>query len=427
MKRLLLSAAIALAPTLSVSATPHFHGPESGVMRLDYILTGSAAEQPSIALSKIVTQPGRHVDLSGRVRQLPLDGNGMLAVIHPVTRDTLYRQSFSTLFQEWLQTGDSTRRAYEHSMIIPVPDTIVDVQLILNNECRREVARHMTRLNPADILIRRLPSPGHDTVWLNRATYPGRHVGVAILAEGYNATSMDHFVERAREAVEALFDHKPFDRYADRFDIIAVKTPSKDNGVSIPKDSIWRDTSFGSHFSTFYSNRYLTSPRVFGIQDALGDVPCEHIIILANDSTYGGGGIFNSYTLTAADNKSFKPVVVHEFGHSFGGLGDEYFYDNDTMTDTYALDVEPWEPNVTTLVDFDSKWKDMLDEHTPIPTPAGVKDAVTPAVGVFEGAAYSSRGVYRPADYCRMRVNDIDHFCPVCQRAIERMILYYTD
>lgn len=398
-----------------------------GVLRLDYALSGCAGARPEISLARTLSQPDRHVDLSGRVRRLPLRGNGMVSVVDPVCGDTLYRQSFSTLFQEWLQTGDSTRRTFESSVIIPVPDSRVKVALQLTDERGRVMASHSAWIDPSDILIRPVRSPGYDTVWINRATYPGRHIGVAILAEGYTDSEMDRFEQRAREAAEALFEHEPFAKYNDRFDVVAVKSPSAQSGVSVPKDSIWRDNAFGSHFSTFYSDRYLTSPRVYDIQDALSGVPCEHIIILANEKTYGGGGIFNSYTLTAADNEQFRPVVVHEFGHSFGGLGDEYFYDNDVMTDTYPRDVEPWEPNVTTLVDFDSKWADMIDRDTPIPTPVSAPGEITPSVGVFEGAAYSSKGIYRPADYCRMRVNNIDHFCPVCRRAIERLILYYTE
>ena len=117
-------------------------------------------------------------------------------------------------------------------------------------------------------------------------------------------------------------------------------------------------------------------------------------------------------------------MVVHEFGHSFGGLADEYFYENDTMTDTTPLDVEPWEQNITTRVDFGSKWQDMLVKGTPIPTP--VVESKRYPVGVYEGGGYSTKGVYRPADYCRMRVNEWPEFCPVCQRALRRLIDFYT-
>ena len=168
---------------------------------------------------------------------------------------------------------------------------------------------------------------------------------------------------------------------------MAVASPSEDSGVSIPRLGQWRSTAFYSHFSTFYSDRYLTTSRLKDLHDALAGIDYEHIIVLANTDEYGGGGIYNSYTLTTTHHEDFRPVVVHEFGHSFGGLADEYFYEEDMMSDTYPTDVEPWEPNVTTRVDFASKWQDMIPEGTPLPTP--VEDFNTHKIGLYEGAAYS--------------------------------------
>jgi hypothetical protein len=163
------------------------------------------------------------------------------------------------------------------------------------------------------------------------------------------------------------------------------------------------------------------------IHDSLVGIDYEHLIILANTDTYGGGGIYNSYTLTTAHNPQFKPVVVHEFGHSFGALADEYFYEQaDHTENTYDLKYEPWEQNITSLVDFDSKWKDMLDKRTSVPTEPTDKRKKEYTVGVYEGGGYMTKGMYRPAVVCRMRDNVATQFCPVCQRAIERIILYNT-
>lgn len=179
---------------------------------------------------------------------------------------------------------------------------------------------------------------------------------------------------------------------------------------------------------TFYSPRYLTTNSVHAIHDCLVGIAYEHLIILANTDTYGGGGIYNSYTLTTAHNAMFKPVVVHEFGHSFGALGDEYFYDQPDHTENfYKLDYEPWEQNITSLVDFDSKWADMLDKGTKIPTEPTDKRKKNYTVGVYEGGGYITKGMYRPAVICRMRDNVATQFCPVCQRAIERIIRYNTE
>ena len=115
-------------------------------------------------------------------------------------------------------------------------------------------------------------------------------------------------------------------------------------------------------------------------------------------------------TVTTSDHPTFRPVLVHEFGHAYGGLGDEYFYDDGYET-MYPADTEPWEPNLTTLIDFQSKWADMLS---------------VPGVGVFEGGGYQSKGVYRPAQDCRMKTNEAKNFCPVCSRALVRITDFYT-
>ena len=152
--------------------------------------------------------------------------------------------------------------------------------------------------------------------------------------------------------------------------------------------------------------------------------PYEHLIILANTPEYGGGGIYNSYTLTTARHKQFRPVVVHEFGHSFGGLADEYFYESEANEEAYPTEVEPWEPNITTLADFKGKWENLIPKDAPRPTP--VSEAAKWPVGLYEGGGYVSHGVYRPADNCRMRTNTAPDFCPACRQALCRLIDFYT-
>lgn len=196
-----------------------------------------------------------------------------------------------------------------------------------------------------------------------------------------------------------------------RFNIIAVKAPSADSGTSEPSKGVWKNTALHSHFDTFYSNRYLTTLRLKTVHDWLAGLPYEHIIILVNTHQYGGGGILNSYNLSMTHHPSFKPVVVHEFGHSFAGLADEYAYDFEEIP-MYPPDIEPWEQNITTKVKFSDKWQDMMGK--------------VPSVGLIEGAGYSLKGIYRASHDCRMRTNDTPEFCPVCQRAIQRVIDFYT-
>jgi len=196
----------------------------------------------------------------------------------------------------------------------------------------------------------------------------------------------------------------------------------------MPHKDIWRNTALGAHYYTFYEPRYLTSPNVFSIRDYASLVPYDAIYILANTSTYGGGGIYNFYALASAHSDRAKAeVIVHEFGHSFAGLADEYFYDKeDVFDEMYALNKEPWEPNITTMVQFDKKWKAELPQNCPIPTPV-TDETKTQKTGLFEGGGYRTKGIYRPSYDCRMRTNNAPGFCTVCEKAVEKMIIFLTE
>ena len=377
-------------------------------LRVDYIFTGNAAKQ-EICLDELSSLPswaGRKQHLS----ELPLQGNGQITMRDVDSGAIIYKTSFSALFQEWLETDEAktVTKGFENTFLLPYPLHPAEIEISLLDPRRnvRASMKHVVR--PDDILIHR---KGTDHVtphkYLLQSGDTDKCIDIAILAEGYTAQEMETFYKDAVIACESLLSHEPFHSMKNRFNIVAVASPSEDSGVSVPRLDEWKRTAFSSHFSTFYSDRYLTTSRVKSIHDALAGIPYEHIIILANTEEYGGGGIYNSYTLTAAHHPMFRPVVVHEFGHSFGGLADEYFYDNDVMTDTYPLDVEPWEQNISTRINFASKWEDMLVKGTPIPTP--VSESEKYPVGVYEGAGYSAKGIYRPADNCRMRTLSLIH------------------
>ena len=425
MKRLFLIQFLLVALCMSNHAQEFTAFFEEKSLRMDYLFTGDATTQ-EISLDKLSSWEG-WAGRKHRLGELPLEGNGQVEVSDEATGQIIYRTSFSSLFSEWLSTDEAqtTRRSFEATFLVPYPKQPVKVKVSLLN-ARHEVMSAMThRVDPKDILIHAMGQRITPHKYLLKSGNPDRCVDVAICAEGYTADEMELFYKDAQVACDALFDHEPFKSMKSRFNIVAVASPSLDSGVSVPRLGEWKQTAFGSHFSTFYSDRYLTTLQVKSIHDALAGIDYEHIIILANTDEYGGGGIYNSYTLTTAHHPMFRPVVVHEFGHSFGGLADEYFYDNDVMTDTYPLDIEPWEQNITTQVNFDSKWKDMLPKGTPNPTPVNQKEKYP--VGVFEGGGYSAKGIYRPAYNCRMRTNENPEFCPVCQRALRRLIEFYTE
>ena len=420
---LFLLCLIAVASTRAQVFADHF---ADKTLRVDYIFNGNASGQAICldGLSALPTWAGRKHHLA----ELPLQGNGQIVMRNAASGKTIYTTSFSSLFQEWLETDEARNvtKGFENTFLLPYPLQPVEIEITLLDP-RRNVRASMKHIvHPNDVLIEQKGN-SHITPhkYLLHNDSPEKCIDVAILAEGYTLQEIQTFYEDADIACKSIFDHEPFKSMKKRFNVVAVASPSTDSGVSVPRLNEWKHTAFGSHFSTFYSDRYLTTSRVKAIHDALAGIPYEHIIILANTEEYGGGGIYNSYTLTTAHHPMFRPVVVHEFGHSLGGLADEYFYDNDVMTDTYPLDIEPWEQNISTQVDFAAKWKDMLSENTPVPTPAEVSENYP--TGVYEGGGYSAKGIFRPAENCRMRTNEYPAFCPVCQRALRRIIEFYTE
>ena len=407
---------------------------QSQTLRVDYIFSGTD-KATEISLDRLYSfdgWAGRSVNLD----KVPVKGNGQICMTDLTTGKVIYMQSFSTLFQEWKTTEEATRlrKAFENTFLLPMPSAKAVVKVELYDFFGNVSASLSHVVDPSDILIRHIvPQPAPHRYLLKSGT-PEEKIDVAIVAEGYTAEEAENFYHDAQVAMEAILAHEPFGELKDRFNFVAIALESEDSGVSVPREGVWKNTAVGSNYDTFYSDRYLTTSCVWKMHDALCGIPYEHLVILANTDTYGGGGIYNSYTLTTARHKDFKPVVVHEFGHSFAGLADEYYYD-DQFVEYYYPDCEPWEQNITTLYDFDSKWNDMLPKIISIPTETdgNVWEKVRQGasmeslVGVYEGAGYQSKGVYRPYPDCRMKTNAADAFCPVCQRAIARMIRFQTE
>lgn len=432
----------------------------SRTLRCDYVFSGTDKTQ-DIQLAELRSLDGwagRRVNMD----QVPVRGNGQIELKDPATGKVLYAMSFSTLFQEWQAEEEATllRKSFENVFLLPMPATKAEVTVRLYDFNGNVSASLTHAVDPKDILIRPAVS---DTpyMYLHKGGSTEEAIDVVILAEGYTKSDMHQFYEDAQATVEALWAQEPFGSMKDRFNFIAVAAESEDSGVSVPRQKIWKNTAVMSNFDTFYSSRYLTTTHIFKMHDLLASIPYEHLIVLANTTTYGGGGIYNSYTLTTAHHNSFKPVVVHEFGHSFAGLADEYAYD-DQFVNYYSEGVEPWEQNITTMADFASKWQNLMPKKSknnyvytkedqakvreiqrtinrkyadiaagkqvPGEGPIVGFNEPWPAfeVGLYEGAGYMSKGVYRGYPECRMRINEFPEFCPVCQSAITDMINFYT-
>lgn len=394
-------------------------------LRIDYTFSGNATNQ-EIAVDQLNRIPHWYGKRQ-RLSEVPVEGNGQIIVRDHHSQEVIYRNSFSTLFQEWLSYDEAKhiRKSFENVFLVPMPKDTVDITVVLNNNYRKQMTSLTHTVVPTDILIRRIGDRDVTPyTTLMEAKDPDHCIHIAYIAEGYQEQEMDVFMNDVKIAMEALFAHEPFKKMKDRFNIVAVKAPSKESGTSEPSKGIWKNTALHSHFDTFYSDRYLTTLHLKDLHDWLAGTPYEQIIILVNSDHYGGGGILNSYNLTSTHHSKYRPVVVHEFGHSFCGLGDEYAYETEDIP-MYPAEVEPWEPNLTTLKNFEVKWKDMIDAKTPVPTPQS--RIYINKVGVYEGAGYSLKGVYRPMQDCRMRTNEYPEFCPVCNRALQRLINFYTE
>lgn len=397
---------------------------EDKTLRLDYIFGGDVNKQ-FILLDELASYP----EWSGRKHHLSenaLKGNGQVRVFDTETDNLIYTNSFSTLFQEWLTTEEATRltKSFENVFLVPFPKNKVRIELVLFDINGNEKDKLVHYVDPKDILIHNKGLENvTEHVYVHKAKDNNKAINVVFVAEGFQEKEINKFMDAVKISIEQILGHKPFDKFADNFNFIAVKSVSLDSGVSVPRKGNWKKTAVESNFDTFYSERYLTTNRIKKLHDILAGIPYEHIIILANTDVYGGGGIFNSYTLTTTGHKDFKPVVVHEFGHSFAGLADEYFYEEDVLSDFISNKTEPWEKNITTLVDFDSKWKKKLKKGTPIPT--DIKDSKKYTIGAYEGL--EGRKIYKGTLDCRMKTNQYPSFCPVCQDAIEELILYYTE
>lgn len=340
--------------------------------------------------------------------------------------NVIFSRGFNPLFQEWRATeqAKTVDMAMNQTIWMPFPkDSIRLVLYSRNAEDSRLEPFFECSIDPKDKQISYTPLQMPESLLYSGD--PAHKLDLLFIAEGYTKDQMDKFRADAQRFTDYLFEYEPYRSRKADFNVWYLNTASEEEGVDIPQQDQWRNTLCQSSFYTFYVDRYLTIQDHQRIADAVAATPFDALFVIANETKYGGGGFYNSYSLGTSDNRLSCEVFIHEFGHGFAGLADEY-YDSETAYDDdyYPAAVEPWEPNITNLVNFESKWKDMIAEGTPIPTPND--SAYAGITGLFEGAGYQTHGMYRPVFECRMLNNTAPAFCPVCQRAISRMIDFYT-
>ena len=394
-------------------------------LRVDYVLTGNN-KTTAFSLKELIHEPYWSGSKTNLIDDLEF-GNYIVKVYEAGTDHLLFSKGYQNLYGEWTTTPEALTltKSFEESVIVPFPKVKIDIALLRKTWEGELVEGMRFTVSPDDYFIRdydNLGLPIYDA-WIGNKDIT-HAVDIVILPEGYTQAEMGKFIKDCDFFVKSIFDYAPYDRYRESFNVRGVMAPSVESGCTMPGDHVYKNTVMRFSFWTFDSERYCMSTDNRDIRDLAGQVPYDQIYILVNTEKYGGGGIYNFYCSSASSNSFSGDVIIHEFGHGFAGLADEYYYDETGYDHMYNLALEPWEPNLTTLVDFSNKWGDMLDKATPIPTPREKKYEQT--IGVFEGGGYEPKGMYSPHMDCLMKTFKGHEFCPVCQRAIERMIQYYS-
>jgi hypothetical protein len=438
-------------------------------MRLDYFHSGTATQE-HFAIDRVVSDGLWSGSKKSLIDDLNL-GLYYFEVIEKESKVLLYSMGFASVFGEWQTIPDAAENwgTFSESIRFPWPRKPVTVIMKKRDASNKfvqiwnaDIDPYSRQVNPADIIH-------NNKVDIIVENGPAdQKVDVVILGDGYSNDEMEKFRKDATRLSVFLMGAEPFRSRSKDFNIRAVETPAVSSGVSKPHHGIFKRTPLSVHYSSFDSERYALTYNNRTVRDVASQVPYDLMVILVNERTYGGGGIYNLYTTVSADNKFAEYIMIHEFGHHMAALADEY-YTSSVSYEMPKVTVEPWESNITALFDKSNlKWKDLVENGTPVPTPwnkdefdkAGYaiqkeRDSLRKAmvsenvmedlftrqmdqenkyfaaekyrdkVGAFEGAGYLAKGLYRPQIDCIMYTRHLV-FCKVCARSMEKVIDHYV-
>ncbi|MHB8080312.1 MAG: M64 family metallopeptidase [Candidatus Krumholzibacteriia bacterium] len=456
-------------------------------LRIDYFHTGNAREEFATLdrLWRQGTWAGSRLHLIDRLGV----GRYEARAYDAATGALLFSRGFDSYFGEYATTDEAAkgvRRTYQESVLMPLPKAKIRFTIEVRG---RDGARHellAAEIDPDAWSVRRDPlSAGVTVVEAARHGDPHAMVDIAILAEGYTAAEEGKFRADLARFTRTLFDQEPYVSLADRFNVWGVFTPSQESGCDEPSRGIYRNTALGTTYDSLGSERYLLTEDNRAMRDLAAHAPYDVLYIMVNQTRYGGGGIYNLFCTFVSDNQWSEYVFLHEFGHAFAGLADEYYTSSTAYNDFYPRGVEPVEANITALLDpANLKWRDLVVAGTPLPTPwekAGfdeldnayqkvrgelndriaarmradapdaevarlkaesedrslahakqvdaylARSAWAGKVGAYEGAGYASAGLYRSQVDCIMFSKGIKPFCAACARQIARVVEQYSE
>ena len=439
-------------------------------MRIDFYHTGNN-DNEIFSLDRVVLEP---LQFSGNLQQ-PIDktlrGKYSFEIVDAESGDIAWSRSFSSIYGEWETTGEAREmnRTFHESLRFPVQEKEFDVVSNKRGEQNRFAEIWRMRIDPNDYLVHQESAAyAEHVVAIENNGDPATKVDLLLLGDGYTVDEQDAFLEKARELTEELFATSPFMERRNDFNVWALAPRADQSGVSRPSTNAYRDTPVGATYDAFRSERYVLTYNNSHWRRIASSVPYDFVEILTNSDTYGGGGIYGLFSTAAANSEWASYLFIHEFGHHFAGLADEY-YTSSVAYETPTEIVEPYEPNVTALLDPENlKWKHLVESNTPLPTPWPKDEYETHSlayqarranmrkenvaesemnrlfgdnqeivegmfskaehrdhIGAFEGAMYQAQGYYRSEQNCIMFTR-VSNFCAVCAAAIEQVIDEYT-
>jgi hypothetical protein len=488
MKKLLL-AAIVLVPLLApaqdaVVFEKYF---ADLTMRIDVFHTGDA-KQEMVTVDRVI-QEGPWAGNPLRLVAPFALGRYLLRVSDAASGTLIYSKGFDSYFGEYKTTEpgvNGIQKTFAESLLLPFPKSKVRVEVLLRDRDNQPQPIFSREIDPADPFIVR-EKPAGDVRLLEQVKNgpPAAKVDLVVLGEGYTESDWDKFQKDLAGFCAVLFSQEPYRAYRDRFNVTGLLKASAESGCDEPGYGSFRNTALGCSFDSFGSERYMLTDDNRAWRDVAGRVPYDAVLIMVNSPRYGGGGIYNLYCTFTSDNQWRQYLCMHEFGHSFSGLADEYYTSAVAYNEFYPAGVEPLEPNITALLDpRDVKWKDLVTKKTAVPTPwekaayeamervyqkkrqetnekiAAMKRAGAPQaevdalqaqseemsrlnglevdaffkksrfqgkVGAFEGAGYAAKGLFRPMLDCLMFSRGLRPLCKVCEQAVARTIRYYSE
>lgn len=482
-----LAAAAFAAPLTPVQPVSFADVFNDATLRVDTYHTGNAAEEV-VTLDRVLRQ-GTWAGSERHLTDTFGVGRYLATVTDPVSGVLLFSKGYDTYFGEYRTTAAAekgVRRTFHESVLVPCPNKRVRFAIAVRQRGGGLREIFATEIDPASTAVVRAPlDAGVTVIEAAHGGDPHAAVDIAVLAEGYTAAEEKKFRADLARFVKLFFTQEPYASHKGKFNIYGVFTPSQESGASEPSWGVHRNTALGASFDSLGSERYLLTEDNRRVRDLAAHVPYDALMIMVNSARYGGGGIYNLYCTFTADNQWSSYVFLHEFGHSFAGLADEYYTSSVAYSEFYPKGVEPDAPNITALLDpARLKWGALVTPGTPIPTPwekagydvidtayqkvrealnakiAAAKRAGAPRaeveamqdeserlsrenaakvdaylaksrfvgqVGAFEGAGYASTGLYRPMLDCIMFSRGAKPFCKVCQQALLRVIQHDAD